>query len=82
MMGKIVHSSSPDNTALGGETQEKMAVSESIRSLIGIQILKPFTATECVPGRWGEFQILSNECTKKKILLAQYSCTLRAAFSD
>lgn len=45
MMGKIVHSSSPDNTALGGETQEKMAVSESIRSLIGIQILKPFTTT-------------------------------------
>lgn len=45
MVGKIVHSASPDNTALGGETHEDMAVSESIRSLIGIQILRRFTAT-------------------------------------
>ena len=45
MVGKIVHSTSPDNTTLGGETHEEMAVSESKRSLIGIQILRCFNAT-------------------------------------
>lgn len=44
-MGKIVHSSSPDNTALGSETHEEMAVRASIRSFIGIKLLRGFTST-------------------------------------